>query len=175
MITDKYRVQKTVDKKQSGDICLDITTKDFREIKYIFSAAEQTISGEKVYQSIQVFAFPKKESLYFAFSHNPAMPTSTVDGWDLYDDVTEYKRMGLNFDSSDCPFKLYNGNKDWSMTGTYPLRIVLPKIMTRDEIDECSKFRTKERFPALTYFYKANGTSLWRSSQPKVCLLNTSQ
>jgi hypothetical protein len=35
------------------------------------------------------------------------------------------------------------------------------------ELTACSKFRTKNRMPALTYYYKKNGCSIWRCSQPK--------
>jgi len=43
--------------------------------------------------------------------------------------------------------------------------------MTDEDVYECSKFRTKERFPALTYYYSKNGASIWRSSQPKEGIL----
>lgn len=46
----------------------------------------------------------------------------------------------------------------------------MPAAMGDSDIEECSKFRTKERFPALTYYYKKNGATIWRSSQPKVSL-----
>ena len=53
------------------------------------------------------------------------------------------------------------------MSSTYPSRLVVTKLMTDGDVEECSMFRTRERFPALTYFHKTNGASLWRSSQPK--------
>ena len=43
----------------------------------------------------------------------------------------------------------------------------MPKAVTDGEIEGSSKFRTRERFPALTYFHKSNGASIWRSSQPR--------
>ena len=32
-------------------------------------------------------------------------------------------------------------------------------------MEACSKFRTKNRLPALTYYLKETGTSIWRCSQ----------
>ena len=43
---------------------------------------------------------------------------------------------------------------------------MVPANLTDDEILESSKFRTKNRLPALAYFY-SNKASLWRSSQNK--------
>jgi len=45
--------------------------------------------------------------------------------------------------------------------------LVVSKTISDQDIEECSKFRTRERFPALAYYNKNNGTSIWRSSQPK--------
>ncbi len=39
--------------------------------------------------------------------------------------------------------------------------------MTDADITECSRFRARERFPALSYYHKTSRASLWRSSQPK--------
>ena len=39
--------------------------------------------------------------------------------------------------------------------------------MTDEDIKKCATYRTKERFPALTYQYKKNGKCIWRSSQTK--------
>ncbi len=43
----------------------------------------------------------------------------------------------------------------------------VPRNLTDGDVEECSLFRTRERFPMLSYFYKSSGTSIWRSSQPK--------
>ena len=39
--------------------------------------------------------------------------------------------------------------------------------MTTKQVEACSKFRTKNRLPAMTYYHKQSGTSIWRSSQNK--------
>ena len=37
---------------------------------------------------------------------------------------------------------------------------------------ECLQFRSKNRIPALSYYYQGNHCSLWRCAQPKSGLLN---
>jgi len=54
-----------------------------------------------------------------------------------------------------------------TVLSTYPQRVVVPYVMSDEDIEECSKYRTKERFPILSYYNKLNGASIWRSSQPK--------
>jgi hypothetical protein len=58
-------------------------------------------------------------------------------------------------------------NVEGVVCSSYPQRAIVPADMTDEDIEEGSKFRTKERFPVMSYYYKKNGTSIWRSSQPK--------
>jgi len=58
-------------------------------------------------------------------------------------------------------------NVEGIVCASYPQRAIVPADMTDEDIEECSKFRTKERFPVMSYYWKKNGTSIWRSSQPK--------
>lgn len=45
--------------------------------------------------------------------------------------------------------------------------MIIPNSVTPAEIEGSSKFRTKRRLPGMSYYYKKNGTSLWRSAQNK--------
>lgn len=71
----------------------------------------------------------------------------------------------------DYPFKAV---RSWdrnaageSICKTYPEYVIVPNSVTQEELEGSAKFRTKRRFPGLSYYYKKNGTSLWRSSQNK--------
>jgi len=44
--------------------------------------------------------------------------------------------------------------------------------MSDGQISGCAKFRTKGRLPALSYYYKPTGCSIWRSSQCMNGVLN---
>ena len=63
--------------------------------------------------------------------------------------------------------KLSSQNNDWSVSPTYPQKIVIPSSMLEKDIEECAKSRAKGRLPLLSYYCKQNGATLWRSSQPK--------
>lgn len=58
-------------------------------------------------------------------------------------------------------------NKGQQLCKTYPEYIIVPNSISNSELEGTAKFRTKGRLPGLSYYYKKNGTSLWRSSQNK--------
>ena len=134
----------------------------------MFDSLEDANVAKNIIKRFETFAFPDNESLFFAFFHKPQFPPTIKNGWEIYNPLTEYKRMGVDFSSNECPFKLFKGNINWAMTATYPEFLVVPKIIPDEIVIECSKFRTKERIPVLTYYYHPTGASIWRSSQPKV-------
>lgn len=86
--------------------------------------------------------------------------------------VMFYTQDDPNVDNpTDYPFKAV---KWWNKTPgsdeickTYPELVIVPNSVSQTELEGWAKFRTKRRFPGLSYYYKKNGTSLWRSSQNK--------
>ena len=64
-------------------------------------------------------------------------------------------------------------DKSMSICETYPEEVYVPAKMTHYHIAKCADFRAKRRFPALSYFYKNRGSSLWRSSQNLPGLTNS--
>lgn len=93
---------------------------------------------------------------------------------------TEYKRMGIDFQfgkiSGEPPKEdyLFKAVRCWEkganaeeICKTYPEFVIIPNSVSQTELEGSAKFRTKRRFPAMSYYYKRNGTSLWRSSQNK--------
>jgi len=63
------------------------------------------------------------------------------------------------------PFK-YIDNSQANICSTYPDLLVVPSKMPFDEIIKCSRFRSRERLPVLTYAFKKRPnspyTTLWR-------------
>jgi len=55
---------------------------------------------------------------------------------------------------------------------TYPQVLLFPAQAENDFIVESGKFRSSSRLPALTYYDKLSGTSIWRCAQPKSGLFN---
>jgi hypothetical protein len=79
-----------------------------------------------------------------------------IDGWSLYDPVSEYKRQGIDLNDETCLFKLTEINRNFSACATYPEYIIVPKAISDEDLKEASNFRTKSRFPALSYVHNAN-------------------
>ncbi|XP_061440168.1 myotubularin-related protein 7 isoform X5 [Rhineura floridana] len=57
-------------------------------------------------------------------------------------------------------------NRDYQVCDSYPTEVYVPKSATAHIIVGSSKFRSRRRFPALSYYYKQNSASICRSSQP---------
>nr|XP_044988774.1 myotubularin-related protein 7 isoform X2 [Jaculus jaculus] len=56
--------------------------------------------------------------------------------------------------------------KETWVCDSYPTELYVPKSATAHIIVGSSKFRSRRRFPALSYYYKDNHASICRSSQP---------
>jgi len=68
-------------------------------------------------------------------------------------------------------FKVYE-NKNYSLCKTYPYWLIFPAQADDNIINESGKYRSANRLPALTYFDKQTGTSIWRCAQPTSGLFN---
>eukprot|EP01130_Rhizamoeba_saxonica_P003711 TRINITY_DN1544_c0_g1_i2.p1 TRINITY_DN1544_c0_g1~~TRINITY_DN1544_c0_g1_i2.p1 ORF type:complete len:694 (+),score=127.27 TRINITY_DN1544_c0_g1_i2:2-2083(+) len=82
-------------------------------------------------------------------------------GYYYYNVAKEYTRLGV-----PCiNWKFTNVNKEYEICDTYPSLLVIPESWPEDNIIESSMFRTKRRFPVLSWKNKQN-IALLRSSQP---------
>ncbi|KAM6149803.1 phosphatidylinositol-3-phosphate phosphatase MTMR7 [Erethizon dorsatum] len=116
-----------------------------------------------VYISLIRLAKPVKYEELYCFSFNPKLDKEEREqGWMLIDLSEEYKRMGLpnNF------WQLSDVNRDYRICDSYPTELYVPKSATAHIIVGSSKFRSRRRLPALSYYYKDNHASICRSSQP---------
>lgn len=84
------------------------------------------------------------------------------DGWQVYNFQKEMQRQGVTektFDPAQHPTPLPShvyqllDNKDFGLSSTYPKQLIVPLRLTLGEVVACSRFRTKERLPILTYLY----------------------
>ncbi|XP_071515135.1 phosphatidylinositol-3,5-bisphosphate 3-phosphatase MTMR6 isoform X2 [Panulirus ornatus] len=82
-------------------------------------------------------------------------------GWDLYTPAAEYHRMGVPCEAW-APTTL---NHNYEICDTYPQELYVPASAPTKVILSSSKFRSKGRFPVLSYLHK-NQAALCRSSQP---------
>lgn len=124
----------------------------------------------KFYANLNNLVFSRDSSLYHSFSLSYKQShKSTHDGWKFYKPFEEYERQGLCLTDENCKFRLTKLNKNFGLCATYPRETIIPRTITDEELSDASNFRTKNRFPVLSYVYKKNGNfaSIWRSSQPK--------
>jgi hypothetical protein len=73
--------------------------------------------------------------------------------------------------SKKASFKIYH-NKLYLLCATYPEYLVFPAQADDDCIVASGKFRSANRLPALTFYDKVTGTSIWRCAQPGSGLFN---
>jgi len=89
-----------------------------------------------------------------------------IDGWTLYDPLTEYTRQGV-LTSPNKEWRLTNVNSKFTHIESYPEVFCVPNNLTDDQIINGLKKRSKGRIPVLAWWDKKTGVSLSRSAQPK--------
>ncbi|XP_068827478.1 myotubularin-related protein 7 [Capricornis sumatraensis] len=116
-----------------------------------------------VYISLIRLARPVKYEELYCFSFNPKLDREEREqGWMLVNLSEEYKRMGLPNDY----WQLSDVNREYRVCDSYPTELYVPRSATAHIIVGSSKFRSRRRFPALSYYCKDNHASICRSSQP---------
>jgi hypothetical protein len=103
----------------------------------------------------------------FAFIYGKAVskpPSHADNGWNLYNDVDEYKRLGL-IGGASSSWQLFI-NKDFILADSYPTQFIIPASTTESELTRAASFRSRGRVQAATWRHTGNGAVLARSSQP---------
>ena len=111
---------------------------------------------------------------FFAFSHRKSVKEdlgSDFDsGWNVYDAVKDYSRIGLI--GSGSPFRLYHNN--YSLCETYPKVFVVPKSVDDSVVERAAKYRSRKRVCATVWMHPETYVSLSRCAQPMRGLSNNS-
>ncbi|TMW66328.1 hypothetical protein Poli38472_004093 [Pythium oligandrum] len=99
------------------------------------------------------------------------------DGWLLYSPVAEYQRLGFlrgadaytsrkqNADPSMITWRLLKNSK-FRFSPTYPQLMVVPSLMTEEQLVQSARFRSRARLPVVVWRHPVNKCILARSSQP---------
>ncbi|CAK9436101.1 uncharacterized protein LODBEIA_P06590 [Lodderomyces beijingensis] len=111
----------------------------------------------------------------YAYSYVPNSMEQNLDvkGWDLYDPVEEYDRLGLLPKDDEKKFwRLSNLNEDYKFCPSYPRYMIVPGSISDNVLKHAGKFRSKQRIPAVVYKHKGNlnGNVIARCAQPLVGL-----
>ncbi|MBN3270532.1 MTMR7 protein, partial [Polyodon spathula] len=137
-----------------------IRCKNYQVIQFIIL---QERDCHDVYISLMRLSRPEKYEELYCFSFNPNLDKEEREqAWNFIDVKAEYKRMGV-------PVQLWyitHLNRDYEVCDTYPTELYAPTSATPPIIIGSSKFRSRGRFPTLSYYNHDNHASICRSSQP---------
>ena len=116
----------------------------------------------KLYQSLQKLYQPSSiENLYcFKYNSNEKSISKTA-GWNFFPIENEFKRMNL----PNKYWSLTDLNADYQVCDTYSKTLYVPSSASKNILLGSSHFRSKGRFPTLTYLHR-NSAAICRSSQP---------
>ncbi|KAG9338899.1 hypothetical protein JZ751_024289 [Albula glossodonta] len=118
---------------------------------------------QDVFQSLLKLSQPAGEEELYAFLYNPKQNENDRRvGWGAVDLKMEFKRMGLPNDL----WEMTDLNKNYGICSTYPADLGVPKTASKPTIVGSSKFRSRGRFPVLSYFHKQTNAAICRCSQP---------
>ncbi|XP_060148903.1 phosphatidylinositol-3-phosphate phosphatase MTMR1 isoform X5 [Globicephala melas] len=155
------RVEKIGVQSHGDNSCgIEIMCKDMRNLRLAYKQEEQSKLG--IFDNLNKHAFPLSNGqTLFAFNYKENFP---VNGWKIYDPVSEYKRQGLPNES----WKISKVNSNYELCDTYPAIIVVPTSVKDDDLSKVAAFRAKGRIPVLSWIHPESQATITRCSQPLV-------
>ncbi|KAK6486291.1 myotubularin-related protein 6-like [Huso huso] len=139
---------------------LVIHCRNFRVVHFVIPRERDC---HDIYSSLLLLRRPASYDDLYAFSYNPKQSEQQrVGGWQLIDLASEYERMGVPCDH----WQLTDVNRNYKVCDTYPRDLFVPVSASKPIIVGSSKFRSKGRFPVLSYFYQEKKAAVCRCSQP---------
>ncbi|GAN08486.1 phosphatidylinositol 3-phosphate [Mucor ambiguus] len=162
-----YPIIHTVERQppslQSGRHPLYIKCRDFMIITLSLLKDGE---AQDVFDSIQKLACVTSIEQLYAYAYQPRTPFTASNGWNIYDPLKEYERMGVDVSTDTWRFTLVN--RDYKYSPTYPRTLVVPSKISDNTLNYAAKYRSKARIPALSYMHWHNSATITRSSQPLV-------
>ncbi|XP_050416998.1 myotubularin-related protein 2 isoform X2 [Patella vulgata] len=139
---------------------IDILCKDMRNLR--FAHKQENHSRRQVFEKIQQYAFPVTNKLpFFAMEFKEDYGEN---GWRTYDALAEYKRQKVPNDS----WRITKINENYELCDTYPAVLAVPAASTDDDIRSVAAFRTRGRFPVLSWIHPESQATITRCGQPMV-------
>ncbi|XP_065576033.1 myotubularin-related protein 8-like isoform X3 [Artemia franciscana] len=138
---------------------LQIRCKTFLSVTFIIVKERDC---HDLYVSLTSLCQPVHIEGLYCFHYTPSRSLIRRSlGWYQFDIQAEYQRFGV----PNQYWSLTNLNKDYELCDTYPKYLYAPSGASSAVIIGSSKFRSKGRFPVLSYLH-SNGAALCRCSQP---------
>lgn len=167
--TKKTNVGRSMEAMQ-----LEISTRDFRCYKFIFTIDKQhsrktNITPDRVVEMLYKMCFPKTNFLFaFDYGRNRKSPLTHVK----YDAMKDFKRMGI--ETEGVSYRFSTINKKYKFSESYPKLLVFPGLINDQDVAACGEFRRRARVPVLTWKRRGNLSAIFRSSQPRVGIMSNS-
>lgn len=140
---------------------ISICSKDCRKLEFSFDAPQSWIEG--LYSMLYRLIFSKDQTRCFAFSHKLITSNDTVNGWNLYDPLAEYDRIGIT--SSHSFLRISNINMTFDLSDTYPRFMIFPKGFSDSEVKEVANYRSRNRIPVVVWMHPNTKATLSRCAQ----------
>ncbi|KAM7389427.1 hypothetical protein PAMP_023408 [Pampus punctatissimus] len=152
-----YSVEKAT---TTSGCLLVIHCKNFQVLQFVIPQERECYD---VHLSLQRLSQPESYEELYCFSYKPNVDEEErLQEWDFLDHKADYSRMGL----PNCLWKLSPVNRHYKVSDTYPANLFVPDSAASPVIVGSSKFRSRGRFPTLSYYSKENHAAICRSSQP---------
>ena len=167
------KVEKLIDKNNLSVFKIEIQTSDFR-----FLNISLPIEKNCIYETLIDITNPKDSLSFSQFAKKyklileATLTSNNINGYEIYNLEKEFLRQKINLSPE---IKVLEINKDYILCPTYPEKtyhIITDKIK-EDDIIKAASYRTKNRYPTLSYYYYKSGGSIWRSSQNKAGIINS--
>lgn len=134
--------------------------KDFRVFQLLVPQERDCLD---VQTSLSRLSKPEKFSELYCMSFNPNVnKEEREESWSFIDLTADYKRMGV----PNNLWVLTMANSEYRICDTYPSELFVPKSATPAVIVGSSRFRSRGRFPVLSYFHQDTLAAVCRCSQP---------
>lgn len=136
-----------------------------RDFTYIALEFKNILRAQEAFEMIMKLTCIEKIKDLYAFSYKQVKIENGFNGWELYNVKREFERQGVDFDGK---WRLTDLNINYSLCDTYPRKLVVPSNVSDTMLRHSVKYRSKNRFPVLSYYYKGNGCTITRCAQPLV-------
>ncbi|XP_068596117.1 myotubularin-related protein 7-like [Brachionichthys hirsutus] len=132
-----------------------------------FQVLNLVLPGERdchsVFLSLQRLSQPETYEELYCFSYQPNVDEAERRReWDFLDLRAEFSRMGV----PNALWRLSPVNRLYKVSDSYPSDLFVPESATLAVLEGSARFRSRGRFPALSYYSRDTQAAICRSSQP---------
>ncbi|KAG5075479.1 hypothetical protein JHK84_056710 [Glycine max] len=144
--------------------------------------AQRLLQRHVVYDALLRCTKPTRLWDLYAFASGPSRFKNTTPLVRLLDEYFRLLCLGSyrasiniiengSFTLSNDLWRISSVNSDYTMCQSYPFALVVPKIISDDEVLQASSFRARCRLPVVSWCNPLTGAVVARSSQPLVGLM----